>query len=1033
MKYSIINDNFRDFDVFEINKLKPRAYSVPFRTKRKLNQTTCLTERYKSDFITVLSGEWDFKYYHKSSIVPNDFDTDRIQFNKIKVPSTWQRTGYEPPVYLNTRYEFHLMPPELPDEVPVGVYRKFFNIGELKSKNYVLSFLGVVSCLDLYINGEFVGYSEGAHNSAEFDINKYINEGENELVAVVHKWSTGTYLECQDMFRENGIFRDVLLYAYDENYINDFEIKTAFKGGAAYDLDACIKVNGITDGYQIKFDLYDGKKCIASDIQEANDDVDFSFKALQVKEWSAEIPNIYEAFISIINKDGETESILRNYVGFKHIEIVGEVFRFNTKAIKFKGVNHHDTNAKTGYVMTADDIKLDLELMKKFNVNAIRTSHYPPDPMLLSLADIMGFYIVDEADIETHGTGSIGPNNIYKPNLISNNVKWADRYMDRVCRMYYRDRNHPSITMWSLGNESGGYKCHDICYMFLNGMNPEIPVHYEGAIRTKRTGYDIISEMYTSSENCERTALHTRDLNALTKAFDIKTDIGRHIKSGNSKYIGKPLFLCEYCHAMGVGPGCLEDYWKIFYKYENLMGGCIWEWADHAVWHDLNDPDEKYKYEYTYGGDHKEEMHDNNFCVDGLFYPDRTPHTGAYEMKAVYRPIRAEKINETLYKFINTNRFRSSDYITIKWELCENAKAVNSGEINETILPCQFAFVSLPIELKNQECDYQLNFTYLDENGYEIAKEQFVLQEVPNKFEVPEVQIMNVMESNDSIGVAFNNGKIVFSKHTGEILSYTANDTELINSNPADNIKGFLPNVFRAPIDNDSHGGTPKWNAKVLEKAKPEFIVIGANKHEKFISVDSEYVIKSEKKSLYYCTVIYKIYANGEIEISSVLERKFNGFKDIPRFGLTVELPESFSNVEYYGRGPEENVCDFNQHSIIGIYQSTVKEMHEDYILPQDNGNHGGVKYLKLTDSEGKGLLVLGAPKFSFSVHNYTQSLLNKAQHREDLCDQQTTFLSIDGFYRGVGTNSCGPDTLPQYRFTFDDKIGFKFYIKPII
>ena len=1008
MKYSVINDNFRNFEIFELNKLKPRAYTVPFKSIRKMKLSDVLTERYQSDVITVLSGEWDFKYYAKSSIVPVHFDTDRIQFDKVRVPSTWQRTGYEEPVYLNTRYEFHLNPPDLPEEVPVGVYRKLFNI-ENTSKTYVLSFLGVVSCLDLYINGKFVGYSEGAHNSAEFEITKYLKKGENEILAVVHKWSTGTYLECQDMFRDNGIFRDVLLYAYDETYINDYEVKTKFVGGSSYDCDICVKVKGKYSSHTVKAEIFEGKKLIAFDEQPCLEDVDFSFSNLSVREWSAEIPNVYELYISIFNGD-ELVNVIRSYIGFKRIDIINDVFYFNSKKIKFKGVNHHDTNPKNGFVMSAEDIKLDLTLMKQLNVNAIRTSHYPPDPMLISLADIMGFYIVDEADIETHGTGSIGPKKLYKPNLISDDVKWADRYMDRVCRMYFRDRNHPSITMWSLGNESGGYKCQDICYTFLNGMCPEIPVHYEGAIRTKRVGYDVISEMYTSSENCEKTGLHTR----------------------GKKYIGKPLFLCESCHALGMGPGCLEDYWEIFYKYDNLMGGCIWEWADHAAWHDLSDKDNKYQYEYTYGGDHGEVMHDNNFCVDGLMYPDRKPHTGALQMKAVYRPIRCTKINSKTFKFLNTNCFKDSCNITINWALIENGAEIKNGKIIKIIMPQKSETVTLPITLSKSDADYWLNISYTDADGFEIAKEQIVLRDALS-FEMKSSDgYLSLLESGDSIGISYNNGRIVFSKKTGEIIGFTSDNKELINSRPADNIKGFVPNIYRAPIDNDSHGSSPKWPAELLSQAKARFNTISAVKEGECIKVDVSYSIASGKRHLYDSDISYIINSEGEIEIKATLKRFGFSSKDIPRFGVTVELPNEFSNVEYYGRGPEENLCDINKHCMLGIYKSTVDEMHEPYILPQDNSNHGGTKYIKLTDSEGVGIAFYGLPKFSFSVHNYTQSALVKAQHREDLKDQRTTFLSIDGFHRGSGSNSCGPDTLNKYRFIFDDKISFKFFVKPV-
>ena len=1009
MQYSIVNENYRDFDVFEINKLKPRAYAIPFKSLRKLKATDCLTERYKSDKVTVLSGEWDFKYYEKQSIVPVNFHTDRVQFKKVKVPSTWQRTGYEEPCYINTRYEFHLMPPELPENVSVGVYRRFFDISSV-DKRYVISFLGVVSCLDLYLNGEFVGYSEGAHNSAEFDITELVKEGENELVAVVHKWSTGTYLECQDMFRENGIFRDVLLYEYDKTYINDFEYRTSFAGGSSYNLNVCVKTVGDYKGCSIKFELYDGKKLVISEEQPAFDDVDFEFSSLPVKQWSAETPNVYEAYLTLA-KDGEVLSVQRSFIGFRHVDIVGEVFRFNNKPIKFKGVNHHDTNPKNGYVMTADEIKLDLTLMKQLNVNAIRTSHYPPDPMLLSLADIMGFYVVDEADIETHGTGSIGPDMIYKPNLISHDVKWANRYVDRVARMYYRDRNHPCITMWSLGNEAGGYKNQDICYMFLNGVCPEIPVHYEGVVRTKRFAYDVISEMYTSIPNVEKTGKHSR----------------------GKKYIGKPFFLCEYCHAMGVGPGCLEDYWKVIYAHENLMGGCIWEWADHAVWHDLSDKDCKYKYEYTYGGDHGEKMHDGNFCVDGLMFPDRRPHTGALEMKAVYRPIRCELLRDGTVKFSNTNYFKSSEGTAINWSVIKDGKEIRSGRIDRAILPNNCIYETLDLSADSDYSDYYLNISYTDESGFEIAHEQHLIKAASARKKGIVSGSVTVLESSDSVGISYADGKAVFSKLTGELLSYTKGGVELINPSPAGSYKGFLPNIYRAPIDNDAHGSTTKWNAKALMNAKPEFDAIFVKKQDKSAQIIVDYNFVSDKKKLYHSSVIYTVNGDGSLDILATLVRNRGSDRDIPRFGLTVELPGEFRNVEYYGRGSEENTCDFNRHSLVGIYNTTVEEMHESYVMPQDNGNRGGTRYVKLTDGNGKGVEILGRNRFSFSAHNYTQKSLVEAKHEEDLHDEKTVFLSVDGFYRGVGTNSCGPDTLEQYRFPFDYEIKFRFTVKPIV
>ena len=614
MKYIINTTNFRDFNVAEVGKLSPRAYFIPYASKEKLCEQNVLTERYNSSMVTILNGEWDFKYYDKDMLIPKEFYTDRIQFDKVNVPSTWQRTGYREPCYLNTRYEFNpKLYPEMPEDVPMGVYRKFINIDNL-DKVYILTFMGVISSLDLYINGEFVGYSEGAHNSAEFNISKYLVQGENEILAVVSKWSTGTYLECQDMFRENGIFRDVLLTTLDKTYLYDFVVDTEKKYGK-YELSVSFKIKGDKEGCTISAELLDGDKVLAKETADARAKSKIIFSNLDVKEWNAEEPYTYDLFITFEDANGN-KTYVKNITGFKTVEIKGNIFYFNDMPIKFKGVNHHDTNMKSGYVLTGEEIKAEMELMKKFNINAIRTSHYPPDPTLLTLADLMGFYIIDEADIETHGAGDI--KTPYDNCIISHDLKWEGRYVDRVSRMVCRDRNHPCITMWSLGNEAWGYNCQDSCYDYIKNSGSKIPVHYESVIHTKRFAYDVISEMYPSQENVAKYGAQT---------------------AKDKRYHEKPYFMCEYVHAMGVGPGAVEEYWESIYAHDNLMGGCVWEWADHAVFHDGSD---KYKYQYTYGGDHGEEKHDSNFCVDGMLYPDKTPHTGAYVIKAVYRPVRSK-------------------------------------------------------------------------------------------------------------------------------------------------------------------------------------------------------------------------------------------------------------------------------------------------------------------------------------------------------------------------------------------------------
>ncbi|MCR4564369.1 MAG: DUF4981 domain-containing protein [Clostridiales bacterium] len=1002
MLYDINFTNHYNFDYHEINKIKPRAYFIPYSDRNALSRTDCLTERYNSDMVRLLSGEWDFRYFEKTAFLPKKLDTDQIVFDKVTVPFDWQRKGYGEPAYINVPYEFDCCPPDLPDEMPVGVYRKIIDIAEL-NKNYILCFLGVAGALDLYVNGKFVGYSEGAHNSAEFDLNKYLRKGENEIVAVVFKWSHGTYLECQDMFRENGIFRDVLLYEYPITYIHDYEIKTK-KVGAKYNMTLSLDLIGNPVGYEIEAQLKKGNKIIAKATEDANRKNLIEFKNLEVEEWSAEIPNIYTLFVTL-KKDNKVTFSFRNYTGFRSVEIIGEVFRFNGKPIKFKGVNHHDSTPKEGYVLTPAEIKKDLTLMKELNVNAIRTSHYPPDPILITLADLMGFYIVDEADIETHGTIRIH-NNFSEFGMISHNKKWAPRYLDRVKRMYFRDRNHPSVTMWSLGNEASGYACQDICYAFLKKACPEIPVHYESVVHTRRFSYDVTSEMYTSIEDMLKVRDHKR----------------------GKKYTGKPFFLCEYCHAMGVGPGALEDYWQAFYSSDMLMGGCIWEWCDHAVYHDGND---KYRYKYTYGGDHGERKHDGNFCVDGLMFPDRTPHTGALQMKVVYRPVRMIKKSGSTFTFKNTDYFRNSDYITVKWVLLKNGKKEKSGQFVADIKPQKTKKVTLDFKTDKQN-DYHINFTYVGRDKSVIATEQITLNDVRKAAPIKENGTVLIKNDGDIVNAVTENGFVSFDADSGEITRFVVCGKDYLNTNPAGHFFGFLPNIYRAPLDNDSTEGNGRWLKLGIAETKAELKGFEITENSNTVTARSDYDLCVGNKKLYTSSVYYTVYPFGQLEVRATLKKHHkDALADLPRFGVQFEMPRAFDRVEYYGRGETENLCDMNVQSPVGIYESAVSDLYVSYLKPQDSGNHGGTKWLKIKSDDGRQLNVYALPKFSFNARHFTQKALVEARHPEDLKDMNTTVINIDGFLRGTGTASCGPDTLEKYRFSCEDEIAFRFLLSP--
>ena len=1002
MKYQIKKLEANNFDIFEENKLPARAYAIPYCDRERLLRQDVLRERYESDLVTVLSGDWQFRYYEKISRLPTHIDTEKLLFDTVPVPSTWQRTGYEKPVYLNARYEFPLTLPNVPDDMSAGVYVKRFVVKE-DTKHAILSFLGVCSSLTLYVNGVYIGYSEGSHNTAEFLLDGAVQPGENELLAIVTKWSNGTYLECQDMFRENGIFRDVLLQELPESYLLDHRVHTAPEAGS-WELSVEGTLGGsAASGLQMTARLLDGDTVLRTQTVSVNKEYSFFFSVDDAQTWTAETPRLYTLLLTLSDQSGELETV-RTHVGFRQVKIDGERFLFNDTPIKFKGVNHHDTHEKTGYVMSAQDLCKDVTLMKQFNVNAVRTSHYPPDPIFLDLCDQYGLYVIDEADIETHGTmlDQDMRMRLTKMNAISHDKAWQPRFLDRVGRMFGRDKNHPCVTMWSLGNESGGWKNQDACYAWLKKQS-DLPVHYEGAIRTPRGSYDVISEMYQHISLLKRIANH---------------GLG-------SRYKGKPYFLCEYCHAMGFGPGALEEYWKLIYEHENLCGGCIWEWADHSVYN------KNAKYIYTYGGDHGEAYHDGNFCVDGLFYPNRRPHTGAWAMRATYRPIRAALVSENLYRFTNTNRFLNADCYDVSYALLRDGVAIETGKVALNILPRQSQTVVIGHSMTDPAHDYCINFTYRDKHGSEVATEQLLLQEALHAPQPQKRTAVAFLKKHDSVLVAFEDGRAVFDKSTGVLVSYVVDGKEML----ADDF-GFLPNIYRAPLDNDRNK-VKAWEKKGFDKLRPALRKLTECKNDKqgFVRIRSTGALEFTDKRLFTFELVYQIFPDGTLRVELKLAQP--GLTRLPqelsRCGVTLHLDQSLKYVRYYGRGERENLPDIKQHAPLGIYESTAFDLCEDYIKPQENGTHTDTRFVQLRDSSGRGVEVLcGDRPFTFSARPYKNSTLCKARHLEDLHDDRLVCLNIDGFMRGTGSNSCGPDVLPAYDLKIRDSLSFAFWFRPL-
>ena len=960
MKYELTRSCYCDGSVFEVNKLPARSYFIPYPNREAADSVSLLEKRYRSPKVECLNGEWDFCFYPRPAELPPVLDTEQVNWEKIAVPGCWQFQGYDRPFYLNVRYQFPFDPPKIPTTEPVGkvftligtrgkffrwerpeneynfagVYRRKIYLEE--DGRYIISFLGVASCLELYVNGKFVGYSEGAHNTAEFDLSSYLHSGENELVVLVRRWCTGSYLECQDMFRNNGIFRDVLLR----------------KGEAVRDICLQTEKNGDKYCLRISTELWDEVPVRISlnghGTERTAEGRCVCFDHLAVKEWTAEAPNLYDLYI-------ETEGeCVKCRVGFRDIRIEGRRFLVNGQAIKFKGVNHHDTNPNTGYTMMPEDIERDIRLCKEFNIDTIRTAHYPPDPLLLELCDEKGIYVVDEADLETHGAFV----HKFPPNYgrITHDPFWKNHYLDRAARLYERDKLHPCVVMWSLGNESGGYRNTDAMYAWLK-QRTSIPVHYEGAIHSRRKAYDVGSQMYPPVEQ-----VHL---------------VGEG-KAGIRQLNDRPYFLCEYAHAMGVGPGAMEDYWKEIYSYESLMGGCIWEMVDHAV----RQPDGS----YTYGGDHGEWCHDGNFCVDGIFYPDRSPSTGARIAKFVYRPIRVCWLGGDQFEVFNTTGFTAGDRYELNFQWNDGRELV----VLPSVGPMKKVVISA---LQPGEAEWVTVTASDRQTGKNVSKEQIVLQ-----------QMKSIKPLQKKVPSFPGNFHIENQYVLAEGYFAAANPHTLLT---------------RVSTDNDRS----VTGEDLLAKFR--------NGKEELVSVEQDAgkaVIQSRvhfKRHSFLCTDIYEAVAGGVLVTSHIRCEKGQG--DLPRFGKCWRLDGAFYQVDYLGRDGE-SYCDMRDHAMISKVSCTVGDMTEPNIRPQESGNRMDCRYVTLSDGKRQVTFTAVDKPFELGVKPYSDEELSRMKHRKDEI-VTGTYITLQAFQMGIGTGSCGPATRKEYRFDCKQDYSFSYLI----
>ncbi len=1012
-------DCYKTQKILHVGCEKPHAYFIPYESERASKKNL----RGKSAFFTSLSGDWDFKFYESVHDV-TDFtapDFSRDGMDKLPVPMNWQMAldrGYDVPNYTNAAYPFPCDPPHVPDKNPCGLYVRDFDIdiSHLEKKTCYLTFEGVDSCFYLYVNDKYVGYSQVSHMTSEFCVDKYLVNGKNTVKVLVLKWCDGSYLEDQDMWRMSGIFREVYLIERDKAHIVDIfnhaEPDDSFKNGT---LRTEIKVSApLSVSYSLT--APDGT-LIGGGVTEITDNGELTLDVENCALWSDEDPALY----SLLLHAGE--EYISVPVGFRRIEVKGKVVYVNGKKIKVKGVNRHDSHHLLGHATPVDHMLRDLYIMKAHNVNMVRTSHYPNDPRFVTLCDRLGIYVCDESDIETHGM---------KPwNGLSDHPDWEEAYVDRAERMVERDKNSPSVIMWSLGNESGLGRNHWAMSRYIHGRDSSRLVHYEGANYRYYNGeqpldlVDIESHMYTSP-----------------------TDSDAYCK--NKKFT-LPFFLCEYSHAMGNGPGDLGEYWDVIYANDEFFGGCVWEFIDHSV-----AVGDKYKNpSFTYGGDFNDHPNDGNFCVDGLVYPDRRPHTGLLELKQAVKPFAVTAVDPSAGKFKlkNLRYFKDLRDLELIWSLERNGKTVKEGKIDSlAVEPQKSRTYTVDITDVSHEGELYLNISVRNRlstpwapAGYEVGSAQL---EVPGirllSYEAPAKLYTPAVEENDRyIKVKVGATVYTFDKVTAAIADITDNGCSLIT-------KPVRPTLWRAPTDNDRNirwewqrNGFDKAEVKcyecALDKASEEVtvkakIAIGAYSQLPIMHADVTYTVdgRGTLTVKYDCDVDLFRNAREEAEKRAKSGKPTRPQTFFPRFGLELTMPEGTENMRYFGYGPYESYVDKRLASRMGEFASTVHDSYEPYVFPQENSTHYNTKWAIVSSVAGHGLMFTKteAP-FHFGATHYPSGLLTETNHHYELIPEKETTVNIDYRQSGIGSNSCGPGLADRWRVK-DEKFVFEFAITPV-
>ena len=1003
---------YEDLSILHDNTMPMRSYYIP--ASQKMN--TLIEHREDSDRFQLLNGVWKFQYYKsvydlKEAFYRTSFNTK--DFDDITVPGVWQIAGYDSPQYTNIRYPFPFDPPYLPQDIPCGAYvRKFTYHENIDAPRIYLNFEGVDSCFFVWLNGKYTGYSQVPHATAEFDVTEFLKEGENTIAVLVLKWCDGSYLEDQDKFRMNGIFRDVYLLKRPERAIWDYHITTQIKENTAK-----IKLNVTFDfSIPVSVTIEDQARAVVA-TGTISDDGSIEFKIPNPTLWNTEHPYLYT-----LTLQSSYETIV-DYIALRTIEIRDKVIYFNGQKIKFRGVNRHDSDPETGFTVSVPQIKKDLSLMKQHNFNSIRSSHYPNAPYFYQMCDLYGFMVIEEADIEAHG-----PYMLYRKEdtdynrfkrwneKIADDPIWEESILDRVQHMVQRDKNRFCIVMWSMGNESA-YGCNfEKALRWTKKFDPCRLTQYESA---RYRNYDVTYDY--------------SNLDPYSRMYPAMNEIEEYLEEDGSK----PFLLVEYCHAMGNGPGDLEDYFQLIQKDDRMCGGFVWEWCDHAIAHGKT---ESGKTIYYYGGDHDEELHDGNFCMDGLVFPDRTPHTGILEYKNVYRPVRVVSYDQETGKLVLHNYLDFDDlkdYLDIRFEVIKDGlSTVQKGKLSPfSVMPHTDGVTELNVTIPSEGKIY-LKLIYRLKKETPFLKKNFILgfDEILLKNEdgrnqmalswlkkTDQVKEIRVHETDTEVTINSKDFTYTLDRRTGLFEQMQFSSRNYL-------IHPMELNIWRAPTDNDMYLKS-KWKKARYDKAYTRAYTVETiqNMHGIFI-VSHVAVVADSIQKILDITINWKIDNDGKLS-SVMYAEKDDEFPVLPRFGIRMFLDKRLKNVSFYGMGPQESYRDKHQGAYHALFRTKINDLHEDYIRPQENGSHFDCDYVVFSAAQF-GIAAAAEKPFSFNASCYTQEKLEDTAHNYELEESDSIVFCLDYALNGIGSNSCGPALLEKYQFD-DTSFQLEFTLVP--